>query len=109
VWHAEGAAIPILEKFAKTLSKSSAGTMIESDGHPRTFPGEVRTAALQAFQKGGSFCPGVKGKRRHKVDLNKERIEFDHVLPYAKGGSSSALNVQVLCVTCNRAKHATAL
>lgn len=37
---------------------------------------------------------------------SSERIEFDHVHPVSKGGSSSASNVQLLCRTCNRKKRA---
>lgn len=32
------------------------------------------------------------------------QLEFDHVIPVIKGGSSSARNIQLLCETCNRQK-----
>ncbi|MCX5974903.1 MAG: HNH endonuclease [Coprothermobacterota bacterium] len=35
---------------------------------------------------------------------SKERLEFDHIIPIAKGGSSTERNVQLLCEKCNRAK-----
>jgi hypothetical protein len=35
-----------------------------------------------------------------------EALEFDHVIPVALGGSSSARNLQLLCEGCNRAKGA---
>src|SRR5439155_16952310 len=34
-------------------------------------------------------------------------LEFDHVIPLAMGGSSSARNLQILCAACNRAKGAS--
>jgi hypothetical protein len=37
----------------------------------------------------------------------QERLEFDHVIPVDKGGSSTARNIQLLCETCNRQKGAT--
>jgi hypothetical protein len=35
-----------------------------------------------------------------------ERLEFDHIVPVAKGGSNTERNIQLLCETCNRAKGA---
>jgi hypothetical protein len=37
---------------------------------------------------------------------SKEKLEFDHIVPIAKGGSNTARNIQLLCETCNRAKGA---
>ncbi len=31
-------------------------------------------------------------------------LEFDHIIPFAKGGASTYRNVQLLCQTCNRQK-----
>ncbi|SRR5688500_14028075 len=33
-----------------------------------------------------------------------ERLEFDHIIPVTKGGSSTARNIQLLCEPCNRVK-----
>jgi len=38
---------------------------------------------------------------------SKERLEFDHVIPVALGGASTARNLQLLCETCNRTKGAS--
>ncbi len=31
-------------------------------------------------------------------------LEYDHITPYSCGGSSSASNIQLLCMKCNRSK-----
>jgi hypothetical protein len=33
-------------------------------------------------------------------------LEFDHIIPYSKGGASTYRNVQLLCQRCNRTKSA---
>jgi hypothetical protein len=46
------------------------------------------------------------GRRCGRCGSN-ERLEFDHIIPVALGGASTARNVQVLCEGCNRSKGAT--
>lgn len=36
----------------------------------------------------------------------EEELQFDHVIPVARGGSNAAENIQILCGPCNRAKGA---
>jgi hypothetical protein len=38
---------------------------------------------------------------------SRERLEFDHIIPVASGGSNTERNIQLLCEACNRSKGAT--
>ena len=35
---------------------------------------------------------------------SNEKLEYDHIIPVNKGGSSTARNIQLLCEPCNRQK-----
>lgn len=37
---------------------------------------------------------------------SQSALEFDHIIPFSRGGASTYRNVQLLCQTCNRSKAA---
>ncbi|MDQ3006278.1 MAG: HNH endonuclease [Chloroflexota bacterium] len=60
-----------------------------------SIPSDVKKAV---WKRDGGKCVNC----RSEVDL-----EYDHVIPVAKGGSSTVQNIQILCKKCNRKKHAS--
>jgi Holliday junction DNA helicase RuvB subunit len=36
---------------------------------------------------------------------SRENLEYDHIIPIAKGGSNTARNIELLCEVCNRSKR----
>lgn len=58
-------------------------------------PDEVR---IFVWRRDGGHCV------RCGSDHN---IEFDHIIPLARGGSNTARNIQILCESCNRSKGVT--
>lgn len=55
----------------------------------------AESVRLFVWQRDGGKC--VKCQSR-------EKLEFDHIIPVVKGGSSTERNVQLLCEPCNREK-----
>jgi len=35
---------------------------------------------------------------------SREKLEFHHIIPFSKGGSDTARNIELLCMSCNRKK-----
>lgn len=66
--------------------------MRQVEGRSRYIPSDVKKSV---FQRDNGVC--VKCG-------SGDDIEFDHIIPFSKGGSSSAQNVQLLCKKHNREK-----
>lgn len=61
---------------------------------PRYIPPEVR---IKVWYRDGGKCK--------RCGVNED-LEFDHIIPVAKGGSNTDKNVELLCKSCNRKKSA---
>ena len=57
-----------------------------------SIPSDVRIAV---YERDGGRCVNCG------ID---EDLQYDHIIPVAKGGGNSAANVQLLCGDCNRQK-----
>jgi 5-methylcytosine-specific restriction endonuclease McrA len=63
--------------------------------HSRTIPREVM---LKVIRRDGQICQ----KCHQPVPDNL--VEFDHIIPFSKGGASTVGNLRLLCYDCNRSK-----
>jgi len=64
----------------------------ELDGTTRHISNKVRTEVWNRNNGRCSICGSQKF------------LEFDHIIPFSKGGKSVAENIQLLCQKCNRKK-----
>jgi hypothetical protein len=60
-------------------------------GRPR-LPEAVR---IEVWRRDGGRCSRCE---------SRENLEYDHIVPLAKGGSNTARNIELLCEKCNRSK-----
>ena len=78
-------ALKMLASFGKNLEMTKCNQR-------QTIPTEVRR---QVWRRDEGKC--VKCGSR-------ENLEYDHIIPVSKGGSSTVRNIQLLCEVCNRTK-----
>lgn len=73
------------------------GSPVEDDSEEqpeRHIPSKVK---MSVWRRDEGKCVNCK---------SNERLEYDHIIPVAKGGSNTERNVQLLCERCNREKAA---
>ena len=83
------------KKFEKLQKEIQLFEKIESSDLPQSrepIPEDVR---FFVWRRDGGKCAKCGGK---------ENLEFDHIIPFSKGGSSTEKNIQLLCEKCNREK-----
>lgn len=87
--HATPTVYPILRSAIAMANQ----TLVRSEGQPtRHIPRDVRQ---RIWQKCGGRCIECGAA---------DYLEFDHIIPVARGGSNSDANVQLLCRRCNLKK-----
>ncbi len=85
----------IFDTLVRMAKRQLVGPNPNGNTNGRYIPHDVRVAVWQRDQGGCVGC-GVSGLGAY--------LEFDHVIPYSKGGASTVNNVQLLCRNCNLKK-----
>jgi 5-methylcytosine-specific restriction endonuclease McrA len=79
-------------RFERLKHKFAAASAADSQPRRPAIPENVRIAVWRR----DSGCCARCGSR--------ERLEYDHIIPVARGGSNTARNIELLCEACNRTK-----
>jgi HNH endonuclease len=84
----------LAEAIIDTLARMDKRQLLspQSDAASRHIPHAVRQAVWQRDQGKCVQCSAI------------EYLEYDHIIPFSKGGASTVNNVQLLCRKCNLAK-----
>lgn len=67
----------------------------ENDARSRRIPQEVKD---RVWNRDGGKCVECG---------SNQNLEFDHIIPFSKGGANTYRNLQLLCESCNRSKSAS--
>lgn len=90
----------LITRVDKLQSASAAEGGLEEGGNlgdvsRRPIPADVRREVWRRDEGRCSRCG------------SRERLEYDHIIPVARGGSNTVRNIELLCETCNRTKSAS--
>ncbi len=79
----------VIDTLVKISKRQLVGTQTEASRH---IPQDVKNAV---WQRDGGKCVQCGAT---------SYLEFDHIIPYTKGGANTLANVQLLCRSCNLKK-----
>lgn len=82
---------PSLEPM-KGRTKAKSTNPEEGDARSRRIPQDVKD---KVWNRDGGKCVECG---------SNQNLEFDHIIPFSKGGANTYRNLQLLCESCNRSK-----
>lgn len=98
---AMAAAAPLPEVEAQQGPSAPPPRMIDAASMPKTSEMKPRREAIpravqrEVWQRDGGRCVECS---------TREKLCFDHIVPFSRGGSNTVRNIQLLCEDCNLSK-----
>jgi 5-methylcytosine-specific restriction endonuclease McrA len=87
------------EKTATYIRRYRSQVRARAHGAPGSFTIEDIRTLLKHQHSKCALC-----KTAFPAEGTPERFHVDHIIPFTRGGSNSAHNIQLLCPHCNRKK-----
>ena len=112
---ADGTPLDVLNRLRHVRDYAQVSTpagRISEDIAARALKLLVSAERAQGFPEGRQGIPSEVRREVWRRDGGKcvrcgsrENLEYDHIIPVAKGGSNTARNIELLCEVCNRSKR----
>lgn len=81
-------------RFLLSVGEEKTGVLEKDKELPsRHIPSDVQ---IEAWKRDNGKCISCG---------STEKLHFDHIIPFSKGGANSVENIQILCASCNLKKH----
>lgn len=106
--HQRISALDTVYRLDEFLDRQVAGVMEEIGGAQRALEAASRRAEVpaRAITQEVKDMVWRRDQGRCTECSSNARLEFDHIIPFSRGGSNTYRNIQLLCEVCNRRKSA---
>lgn len=115
-----GSIVEFRGEYHRTIAKTYYRVSQRKKTHLQKIPSQkayrlaikfAKSASQKEYISSGRDIPAYvrlfvwkRDKGRCVVCGSSENIEYDHIIPYSRGGTSTVDNIQILCLICNRSK-----
>jgi len=91
-------------EIIKALEQGADISDLDTARFPKSFRNKNGVDAIRDISQEVKDLVWNRDQGRCRKCGNTEKLEFDHIIPFSKGGSNTYRNIQLMCETCNRKK-----